>query len=110
MKKKYHILKTQDFQELINTGSKQVNKSFVVYYLPKKESHSRFGISLSKKMGKAHLRNKVKRQVRMMCHELVDFDNFSFDVILIVRNSYLTLSYETNKNNLENALNKATIK
>jgi len=110
MKKKNRVRKAQEFQTLIHGGKKYVNGSFVFYVKEKKESEARIGISLSKKIGNAVQRNLIKRQVRMMCQELIDFEEYPFDGILIVRFGYKDGSYAANKNNLEKLLNKATIK
>lgn len=55
---------------------------------------------MSKKLGKAVVRNKVKRQVRMMIQQTIDF-NDSYDYIVIVRNKYLDLDFNSNLNELK---------
>jgi ribonuclease P protein component len=109
MKKINRVRKAQEFQSLIHNGKKTVNMSFVMYSQKKAEDQARIGISLSKKIGNAVERNKIKRQVRMMCQELVDFSDYPFDVILIVRFGYRSAPYEQNKKNLEKLLLKATM-
>ena len=109
MKKKNRVRKAQEFQELVHKGNKYVNSSFVVYTMKKKEEQARIGVSLSKKLGIAVMRNLYKRQVRMMCQDLVDFKNADFDVVVIVRFGFRNLSFAENKNNLEKLFIKATI-
>lgn len=106
MKKKNRVLKSAEFQTLIHQPDKYANQSFVFYYGKKKEEEARIGISVSRKSGHAVDRNKMKRQVRMMCEELVDFSTFPYDLILIVRFGFKSLSYAENKKNLEKLLNK----
>mgnify|MGYP000886152666 FL=1 len=110
MKVKNRIKKAEEFQSMIKKGAKIVNQSFVIYYGQKDDDEARIGISVSKKLGNAVHRNLYKRQVRMMCHELIDFKNTNHDLVLIVRFNYSSLSYEENKNNLEKLLIKAKIK
>ena len=109
MKKKNRIRKQQEFQKLIHNGTKYANHSFVMYIQPKAESEARIGITLSKKIGNAVERNLIKRQVRMMCQDLVHFEDYPFDCILIVRYGYKEQSFESNKNNLEKLFRKATM-
>ena len=110
MKIKNRIKKSEEFQSMIKKGTKVVNPSFVIYYQSKERDEARIGISVSKKLGNAVHRNLYKRQVRMMCHELIDFKNTNHDMVLIIRFNYSSFSYEENKNNLEKLLIKAKIK
>ena len=72
MKKTLRIRKSEEFLEIMNNKNFYVCPSFTLYIKPRKEDHARIGLSVSKKLGKAHIRNKIKRQVRMMCQEIYD--------------------------------------
>ena len=67
--------------------------------------HARVCISVSKKLGKAHLRNKTKRQVRMMVTEILDFEKL-VDLVIVVRKKYFDLDYAENKDNLQKLISK----
>ena len=54
-------------------------------------------------------RNLIKRQVRMMCQDLIDFEKCGFDGVLIIRYGYLDNDFSRNKKNLEKLLSKATM-
>ncbi len=83
--------------------------SLVLYASRKKLDHSRFGISVSKKMGNAVMRNKYKRQIRMMLQG-IDFEKCNIDGILIARNKYAIQSFEENKKDLEMCIKKVKIR
>lgn len=70
-----------------------------------KEGHARIGISVSKKVGKAVVRVRVRRQIRAM---IARFDVLSkhIDVVIIPKPSFLQNSFEQNLSNLKEALNK----
>lgn len=109
MKKKNRVKKSYEFQQIIETGAKETNASFVLYYTPKQQEEARIGITLSKKIGNAVMRNHFKRQIRMMCQECIDIKTYPFDIILVARFRYKEFSYLENKNHLEKLLLKATI-
>ena len=100
MKKRFKIKRKEEFQKIIKARKRLVGKGFIVYYSqPLNVSNDRVGISVSKKLGNAVVRNRIKRQVRMMVGEITDFHN-GLDVIIIVRNDYLTRSFDENKKEL----------
>ena len=80
-----------------------------MYYTNKKVDNSRVGISVSKKMGNAVIRNKIKRQVREMARDLIDFNNCDKDLIIIVKKGYIDKSFKENKKDLEILLKKGII-
>ncbi len=110
MKKLYRIRKNEEFSSIIGNRKSFANGSFVVYFHKKKEENSRAGISVSKKLGDAVDRNRIKRQVREMVRAIVDFDNCPLDFVIIVRKGYLNNEFLDNKNDLENLIKKAIIK
>ena len=109
MKKEYRIRKNEEFSSIIALKKSCACKSFVMYYAPKKIDHARAGISVSKKLGDAVERNKIKRQVRMMIHNVINLDDYPFDIIVIVRQNYLNNEFADNQNDLEKLSKKAII-
>ncbi|MDD7280563.1 ribonuclease P protein component [Floccifex sp.] len=100
MKKEYRICKNYEFSSIIHKQNLVKSSSFVCYYLPKKEQHNRIGISVSKKLGNAVCRNKIKRQVRSMVDLVFDFEE-AFDVVIIVRPVYKKKTFGENCNELK---------
>ncbi len=54
----------RDYQRVFESGTKQVAPVFVLYVLPTSGPHSRLGIAVSKHIGNAVVRNRVKRRTR----------------------------------------------
>lgn len=105
MDKLHRVRKNEDFKTIIKDRKSVANSKFVVYYKKNDLSLLRVGFSVSKKLGKAVVRNKTKRQVRMMAREIFD-QSQSMDYIIIVRNKFLESSYEENKKDLLFLYNK----
>lgn len=100
MKKEYRVKRNEDFSHIIKHKQSLANRSFIIYYVKNDLNHARIGISVSKKLGKAVVRNKIKRQVRMIVQQTINF-NDNYDYIVIVRNKYLDLDFISNLNELK---------
>lgn len=105
MKIKYRVKSHQDFQSVIHENKTLSNRCYVCYYKVNELDHARIGISTSKKLGNAVIRNKIRRQVRMIAKEIINFDK-NIDYCIIVKKAYLSNDYATNLNELSILINK----
>jgi ribonuclease P protein component len=69
-KKKDRILKRKQFQKLSQAGSRIHNPYFIAVFQPTRVAFPRLGVTVSKKVGGAVARNRIKRLVRefFRCH------------------------------------------
>jgi ribonuclease P protein component len=105
MKKDYRIKKNQDFQVVFQKGRSFANRQFVVYSLPKEEQgHFRIGLSVSKKLGNAVTRNRIKRCVRQAIFELKDQLGQGNDYVIIARKPVVEMDFFEMKNSLNHVL------
>ena len=109
MRKELRVRKNEEFGEIIAKKHSFSSGSFIIYIRERKLNYARVGISVSKKLGDAVVRNKIKRQVRMMFLEIFDYEATKYDVICIVRNKFLEKSFQENKAELEKLIKKAII-
>ena len=107
MKKINIVKKSQDFNRIIKTKKAYVSNSFVIYIERINQNNYHFGISVSKKIGNAVVRNKLKRQIK----NIIDKKNYqnNFNCIIILRKGILSLSFQERKNALLEELEKLNI-
>lgn len=103
MRKINRLLKNEDFTRVLNTGRKHRDESFLVALVKNKENHLRAGISVSKKVGKAVVRVRVRRQIRAMIQEM-DLTSDSIDLVIIPKSQYLKYGYDENLRRLRSTV------
>ena len=108
MKKEYRLKKSQDFDNIIRKKQSFANRQFVIYYQENKLDHMRLGISVSKKLGKAHERNKLKRYVRESFKTRKDFLK-NYDIIIIVRPAAKGLSFLEFGSSIDHVLKRSKL-
>ena len=106
MNKKYIVKEKRDFDNIIKNGKKVKNYNFIVFYSKNNEHFNKYGITVPKKVGKAHIRNKLKRRVRAILRNYKKSYENSYNCIIIIRNSCLNLTFLELSNSLEKLLNE----
>lgn len=109
MKVANRIKSSDEFVTTVKKGKTLKNSSYVVHFLKNELNICRIGLSVSKKIGNAVTRVRVKRQIRAMCDSLVDYANHTFDIVIIVRQDFLDKSFDDNKNALSHILSEIGI-
>ena len=99
------IKASDDFATTIKKGKAQRNQSFVIHYRTNEFQYTRVGISVSSKLGNAVVRNHIKRQVRSMCDELIDYEKQHTDIVIVVKQGFLNRTFDDNKTSLEQLFN-----
>ncbi|MBJ8349802.1 ribonuclease P protein component [Streptococcus zalophi] len=99
MKKTHRVKSDKDFKAIFDYGKSAANRHFVLYYLDKNYPHYRVGLSVSKKLGNAVVRNNIKRKIRHAFMELSqDIDHK--DYVIIARKGVENLDYQAIKKNM----------
>ncbi len=64
--KKWRITKAYEFKRCYKKGSKYLTKHFLIYVIKRPPDHlgPRLGITVTKKIGKAVIRNRIKRLIK----------------------------------------------
>lgn len=93
--KKINVVKdSEEFNKIISSRVCVKDKNLIIYYKKNNLERYRFGITVPKKLGKAHIRNYYKRVLRNIC----DNNNLCYskdkDYIIIVRKGCLETTYQ----------------
>jgi len=102
MRGEKYITKTEQYALIYDKGSSWVSSLLVIKALPNGLSLSRYGFSVSKRVGKAVVRNRVKRLLREILR-LTPLEP-GWDIIFIARPAAATADYASFKKSVEGLL------
>ena len=102
MRGEQYITKKEQYDSVYKRGSNLANKNLVIRVLPNNLEISRYGIMVSRRVGKAVVRNRIKRTIR----EIIRKETLQpgYDVVLIARVSIAEARYAQVKKSTEELL------
>ena len=107
--KEKRLAKRREFLHVYETGRKWFSRYCVVFAAPNGLPHSRIGITATKKLGNAVVRNRLKRWTREVYRRQRDplaLDSHSLDVIVNVKPNASEARFEEYRDDLQRALQK----
>lgn len=107
MRGEIYLTKPEQYELVYDKGSSWANKLLVIKALPNGLTLSRYGFSVSKRLGKAVIRNRAKRLLR----EILRLTPLApgWDIIFIVRPSAAGAGYVELKRAVIDLLSKAQL-
>ena len=107
MQRRQRLTGSKRFSQIHIGGSNAANRLLVIRYLANGSDCSRFGFLVSKRIGNAAVRNKVKRRLR----EAVRLNpvKSGWDAIFIVRRGAGSAKYQDLKDAIDNLLQRANL-
>ena len=105
MKGEGYLTKPQQFASVYSKGSSWASNLVVMNALPNGLTISRYGLSVSKRVGKAVTRNRLKRLLREILRTLPI--KSAWDIIFIVRPAAATVDYSSLRKSVEGLLSRA---
>lgn len=109
MAKIFTIKKRKEFLRVANEGYKIVTSAIILQAaqnLCEKENPARIGFTATKKLGKAHDRNKTKRRMRAVARELSASFRPNVNYVLIGRHNTASCNFIKLKEDLAFGLKK----
>ncbi len=107
------LKKNSHFQRVYKNGKSKASKNLVVYWLNNENINSvnRYGITISKKIGNAVVRNKLKRRIKDILRRWDD-NNYikpGLDIVIIARKPVVDLDYHQIKTDLKKLLYRSSL-
>ncbi len=107
--KERRLAKRREFVEVYETGRKYFSRYAVLFFAGNGLKHSRIGITATKKLGKANVRNRLKRWTREVYRrnrEPLGLDARALDIVVNVKPSAAETSFQDYSRDLARALER----
>jgi len=103
----YRLKKNAEFRAVYRKGKSFSNNLLVLYVYRNKKSINRLGISVSKKVGKSVIRNRIKRLIKENFRLNIEEIKVGYDLVFIARNLSKGKNYVEIENSMKNLIKKA---
>lgn len=107
MTKRWALTKRAQYLAIYKSGKAWVNSLLVIKALPNEFDYSRYGFSVTKHIGKAVVRNHIKRLLKEICRIIPIKPGW--DIVLIARPEAVTADYHELKKSVETLLYRANL-
>lgn len=107
--KEKRLAKRAEFLRVYETGRKFFSRYCVVFFAANELPYSRVGVTATKKLGKANVRNRLKRWTREVYRRQrapLDLDRRSLDVVVNVKPNAADAAFADYSNDLERTLRR----
>jgi ribonuclease P protein component len=96
------IRKRTEYLQVQGRGRKLHSEHFLVFVLPRETpGQTRFGVTVSKKVGMAVERNRVKRLVREVCRRHKAWFPTGIEVVVVAKRAAAPLTFEMVEREME---------
>ncbi|MDF2716715.1 MAG: ribonuclease protein component [Paenibacillus sp.] len=110
MQKELRLTRREDFNKVYRHGKSAANLQVVIYCLPNPRiERFRMGVSVSKKLGSAVVRNRIRRMMKEIVRLNADKIRSHYDFIVIGRKPVADMDYKQLEKSLLHGLKRAQL-
>jgi ribonuclease P protein component len=96
-KREQRLRQSKQYEHTYKNGARVQTSFFVLYGTLNQEDFHRLGLTVSRKIGKAVIRNKIKRRIREIFRRYVEKDLAPMDLVLNVKKAIRFCPFEVLK-------------
>lgn len=109
MQRRYRLQRSEDFQRIRDTGKVYHHPWFILSIAPGELPHNRYGFITAKRLGKAVVRNRVRRLLKEAFRLLHVRLRQGHDIVVITRPAILGQPFAAIQRSLETVCEQAGI-
>lgn len=94
LKRRFRLRANEDFQRLRRDGTSLPHKALLLSISPNPRGHNRYGFVVSKQVGGAVTRNRVRRLLREAVRQVHPDVEAGFDVVIVARKGLVGQRHE----------------
>ena len=94
MEKKYRLRKNMEFKKVYSGGKSYWNRNLILYVRKNELENSRIGITITKKIGNAVVRNRIRRRIKEIIRLKLGNIKDGYDLIIIPKKNVQDISYK----------------
>jgi ribonuclease P protein component len=106
--REHRLRSNQEFQRVYRVGRSWAHPLAALHVVPQAEGR-RFGVSVSKKVGNAVRRNRVRRRIRELLREALPHTRAGFDAVIVARTAAETAEFSALRSALQELFRRAKL-